>query len=419
MRDLTEPEPIPEAGIRRANELMRSGRLFRYGEMGADQSDTALLEREFAAHVGRRYCVAVSSGGAALFLALKVLDVAPDEPVLVNAFTLAPVPGAIVHVGARPVIVGITADYKIDVTDLRCKAAASGARVLVLSHMRGHLADMDVVMEACRGLGLVVIEDCAHALGARWGQRIIGTFGVAAAFSAQTYKHLNAGEGGFIVLDDEDMAARAIIHSGSYMLHGQHLDAPHPDVMEHWSERTPNFSMRMTALAAAMLRPQLAELPRRIARWNAIYQRIATGLARAQAVRLPARPPEEHYTATSIQFSLPGLAPDEIDRFLALARGRGLPIKWFGAGRQSGFTSVPRHWRYAPGQTGLDDTHRILATLCDIRTPVSLTDEDCDLIATIVRECLEAVVCGSTAAEANDATPERRCIGQPKQGGRP
>jgi dTDP-4-amino-4,6-dideoxygalactose transaminase len=419
IRDLTEPEPIPEAGIRRANELMRSGRLFRYGEMGADQSDAALLEREFAAYVGRRYCVAVNSGGAGLFLALKLLDVAPGEPVLVNAFTLAPVPGSIVHAGARPVIVGITADYKIDVDDLRRKAAASGARVLMLSHMRGHLADMDAVIEACRDLGLVMIEDCAHALGARWRQRTIGTFGAAAAFSAQTYKHLNAGEGGFVVLDDEDMAARAILHSGSYMLHAQHLVPPHADVMERWVERTPNFSMRMTALAAAMLRPQLAELPRRIARWNAIYQQIAAGLARVRAVRLPARPSEEHYTATSIQFSLPGLAPDEIDRFLALARDRGLPIKWFGAGRQTGFTSVPRHWRYAPGQTGLDDTHRILATLCDIRTPVSLTDEDCDVIATIVRESLEAVVCGSTAAEANDATPERRCIGQPKQGGRP
>ncbi len=64
-RDLTEPEPIPEAGIARACELMRSGRLFRYGEMGADQNDVALLEQEFAAFVGRRYCIAVNSGGAA------------------------------------------------------------------------------------------------------------------------------------------------------------------------------------------------------------------------------------------------------------------------------------------------------------------------------------------------------------------
>lgn len=407
MRDLTDPAPVPEAAIARAVELMRSGRLFRYGELGADQADAALLEREFAALVGRRHCVAVNSGGGALFLALKVLDVRPDEPVLVNAFTLAPVPGAIVHAGARPVIVAIGPDYKIDVEDLRRKAADSGARVLMLSHMRGHLADMDAVMAICDDLGLLLVEDCAHALGARWGERMIGTFGVAAGFSAQTYKHLNAGEGGFLVVDDPDLAARAILHSGSYMLHQQHLDPPPPETMARWTERTPNFSLRMTALAAALLRPQLHDLPERVERWNAIYRRIAAGLARAQAVRLPVRPPAEKFTATSIQFSLPGLSAGEIMAVLDLARARGLPIKWFGAAEQAGFTSAPRHWRYAPGQSGLDDTHRILATLCDIRTPVSLTDEECDLIADIVRESIEAVTCGSTAAERHGAAPAR------------
>ncbi|MDU0341287.1 DegT/DnrJ/EryC1/StrS family aminotransferase [Bosea rubneri] len=277
-RDLTEPEPIPEAGIARACELMRSGRLFRYGEMGADQNDVAVLEQEFAALIARRYCVAVNSGGAALCLALKVLDVQPGEPVLVNGFTLAPVPGAILHAGARPVLVEIGADYVIDCDDLRRKARASGARVLLLSHMRGHIADMDAVMGACEELGLVLVEDCAHALCATWNGRAIGTFGEAAAFSAQTYKHLNAGEGGFLVLDDAHRAARAILHSGSYMLHEQHLSAPASDVIAGWEERTPNFSMRMTALAAALLRPQLRDLPRRVARWNAIHDRIASAM---------------------------------------------------------------------------------------------------------------------------------------------
>ncbi len=227
-RDLTEPEPIPEAGIARANELMRSGRLFRYGEMGADQLDASQLEVEFAAFVGRRYCVAVNSGGGALFLALKVAGVRPGDPVLVNGFTLAPVPGSILHAAARPVIVEVGGDYVIDTDDLRRKAEESGARVLMLSHMRGHIADMDRVMAVCGDLGITLVEDCAHALCASWRGRTIGTFGSAAAFSAQTYKHLNAGEGGFLVTDDDDMAARAILHSGSYMLHGQHLSSPAP-----------------------------------------------------------------------------------------------------------------------------------------------------------------------------------------------
>jgi len=405
-RDLTRPEPIPEAGIARAVELMRSGRLFRYGEMGADQNDVALLEQEFATFVGRRFCVAVNSGGAAMCLALKVLDVRPGDPVLLNGFTLAPVPGAIVHAGAKPVLVEIGADYVIDCDDLRAKAQASGARVLLLSHMRGHIADMDAVTAACDELGLLLIEDCAHALCASWGGRAIGTFGAAAAFSAQTYKHLNAGEGGFLVLDDPDRAARAILHSGSYMLHGQHLSAPLPEEIARWEETTPNFSMRMTALAAALLRPQIHDLPHRATRWNAIHDRIGSAIARSQHLRLPPRSPKARYSATSVQFSLLGFADDEIATVLDLCSARGLPIKWFGAGRQRGFTSAPRHWRYAGEQGPMRQTHAVLAGLCDIRTPLSLTDEDCDLAAEILRGAIETVV--SARAETGET-------GEPQQ----
>ncbi len=391
-RDLTEPEPIPEAGIARAVELMRSGRLFRYGEMGADQLDVSLLEQEFAAFVGRNYCVAVNSGGGALFLALKVLGVQPGDPVLVNGFTLAPVPGAILHAAARPVIVEIGRDYVIDTQDLRDKAQASGAKVLMLSHMRGHLADMDAVIAVADELGLAVLEDCAHALCASWKGKAIGSFGVAAAFSAQTYKHLNAGEGGFLVMDDAAMAARAIVHSGSYMLHGQHLSSPGPEALAAVSADTANFSMRMSALSAALLRPQLAELPRRARRWNIIHDRIAAGLRRSQHVHLPERGGGQVFSATSIQFSVLGLASVEIEAFLTMSKARGLPIKWFGADGQAGFTSAPRHWRYAGDQGTLEKTHAVLAGLCDIRTPVTLTDAECDLIATIVRESIESVV---------------------------
>lgn len=390
-RDLTEPEAIPEAGIARAVSLMRTGRLFRYGELGADQRDVSLLEQEFASFLGRKFCVAVNSGGGAIFLALKVLGVAPGDPVLVNGFTLAPVPGAILHANARPVIVEIGADYTIDIADLRAKAQASGAKVLLLSHMRGHIADMDQVMALCAELGIALVEDCAHALCATWKGRAIGTFGAVGAFSAQTYKHLNAGEGGFLVLDDPAMAARAILHSGSYMLHAQHLSTPGPEALAAVGEHVPNFSMRMTALAAAILRPQLSELPRRAARWRVIHGRIAAGLGRIQEVRLPRPLPGADPSPTSIQFSLPAFEPAQIRDFIAAAAARGLPVKWFGAAEQAGFTSAPRHWRYAGQQAGLDETHRILATLCDIRTPLSLSDPECDLIAAIVGETIECL----------------------------
>jgi dTDP-4-amino-4,6-dideoxygalactose transaminase len=412
-RDLTEPLPIPEAGIARAVELMRSGRLFRYGEMGADQLDVSLLEREFADLVGRRFCVAVNSGGGALFLALKAAGVEAGDTVLVNGFTLAPVPGAIIHAGARPVIVEIDADYVIDVADLRTKARQSGARVLMLSHMRGHIADMDAVTALCAELGIALIEDCAHALCASWRGRMIGAFGFAAAFSAQTYKHLNAGEGGLLVLDDADRAARAILHAGSYMLHAQHLSHPGADAMARQERSAANFSMRMTALAAAMLRPQLGELPGRVGRWLAIHERIAAGLARCQHVRLPRRLPEARPSPTSVQFSVPSFDADAIARMLAFAKGRGLPIKWFGAADQVGFTSAPRHWGYAGEQGPLDRTHHVLATLCDIRTPLTMTDAECDLAADIVRWAIESVISDQTeTGETGQAEVSRIRAGQ-------
>ena len=400
-RDLAEPEPIPEEGIARAVELMRSGRLFRYGEMGADQLDVSLLEQEFAAFVGRKYCVAVNSGGAAIFLALKAAGVEPGDPVLVNGFTLAPVPGAILHAAARPVIVEIGADLTIDTDDLRRKARASGAHVLLLSHMRGHIADMGALTAVADEFGLSIVEDCAHAMCASWNGRTIGTFGVAAAFSAQTYKHLNAGEGGFLVLDDAPAAAGAILQSGSYMLHDQHISSPGPEALAAASGETPNFSMRMTALAAAILRPQLKELPRRVARWNAIHDRILSGLRASAHIQAPRRASGQAYSATSVQFSLVGLETGEFPTFVARAKERGVPIKWFGAERQAGFTSAPRHWRFAGEQGPLSRTHLVLSRLCDIRTPLTLTDAECDLIAAIVREAIGHVI--AMRASATDA----------------
>jgi hypothetical protein len=95
--------------------------------------------------------------------------------------------------------------------------------------------------------------------------------------------------------------------------------------------------------------------------------------------------------------------------FLAHARGRGLPIKWFGSDRQLGFTSTPRHWAYAGEQDALDATHSVLSTLCDIRTPVAMTDEECDLTATIVREAIDAALAAVPEGNEADRVPQTRC----------
>jgi dTDP-4-amino-4,6-dideoxygalactose transaminase len=189
------------------------------------------------------------------------------------------------------------------------------------------------------------------------------------------------------------------------MLHAQHLSSPGDAALAAVSETSPNFSLRMSALSAALLRPQLKELPRRVERWNAIHDRIAAGLRRSQHIAVPRRDGPQRFSATSVQFSLVGLSEAEIDRVIASAADLGVPIKWFGAKLQRGFTSRPSHWRYIDPAPSVDRTEAVLAKLCDIRTPISLTDEDCDQIATIVLHAIETVVSGQPERRHDRARP--------------
>jgi len=106
--NFTQQEPILDEAIAAAIAVMQHGRLHRYNEAAGEVAEAALLEQEFAAQMGARYCLAVASGGYALATALRALGVKPGDRVLTNAFTLAPVPGAIASVGAVPVFEGVT-----------------------------------------------------------------------------------------------------------------------------------------------------------------------------------------------------------------------------------------------------------------------------------------------------------------------
>jgi dTDP-4-amino-4,6-dideoxygalactose transaminase len=288
-KEFTRQEHIPEAGIQRALELMQSGRLHRYNTAEGEESEVALLEKEYAEYVGARYCVALNSCGSAMYVALKSVGVKPGDRVLCNAFTLAPVPGAIVHAGAEVVLVEIGEDYVIDLDDLEKKAEESGAGYFLISHMRGHVADMDAVVRICDARGIRLVEDCAHTMGCRWGEHHTGTFGKAGCFSTQTYKHMNSGEGGLLITDDDDVIARAILYSGSYMFYEAHISRPTLEVFERHKAVTPNFSLRMNNIQAAVLRPQLKALESTCARWNQRYALLERELNRIRNISVPTR----------------------------------------------------------------------------------------------------------------------------------
>lgn len=387
----TQQEPIPEEGIAAAMDVLRHGRLHRYNLVGDEPGETALLEQEFATLVGAKYCLAVASGGYAMATALRAIGVAPGELVLSNAFTLAPVPGAIASVGAVPLFVGVTEALTIDLDDLAAKVGQ--ARVLLLSHMRGHICDMDRLMAICDAAGVLVIEDCAHTMGAEWNGVASGRHGVIGCYSCQTYKHVNSGEGGLLVTDDAELAAKAVMLSGSYMLYGRHGAVPEPEVFERIKYQTPNISGRMDNLRAAILRPQLRDLGAQVARWNERYAVVENALRGTPGLVVIERPEAEQYVGSSIQFLLLDWAVAQVREVIARCAARGVELKWFGAPEPTGFTSKYDQWQYTDAPV-MPASDRVLAGILDMRVPLTFSLDDYALIARIIRAEVAAVFQG-------------------------
>ena len=388
--NFTQQEAIPQVGIDAAIKVMQHGRLHRYNVAQGEVAEAVLLEQEFAAYVGAQYCLSVASGGYALAAALRAVGMGPGDKVLTNAFTLAPVPGAIANAGGVPVFVEVTENLVMDLDDLQAKIASSKARHLMLSHMRGHIVDMDALMAICDAAGVLVIEDCAHTMGAHWNGVPSGRHGIVGCYSTQTFKHINSGEGGLLITDDAQVMARATMLSGSYMLYESHAAGAPNEAFNDIALDTPNCSGRMDNLRAAILRPQLAALDAQGQKWNARYQRIETGLQNTTGLRIIPRSKEERYIASSFQFTLPDWKLDKVHAVQMRCAARGVELKWFGADKPVGFTSRHDSWRYVDAQE-MPQTDRVLSGLLDMRLPLTFSLEDCDLLADIIREEVSAV----------------------------
>ena len=383
--NVNEAEPIPDAARAEIDRLLATGDLFRYTTPAA--APVPRLEEEFAALIGARYALAVSSCSAALFLSLKALDLPRGARVLTPAFTFAAVPSAIVHADCEPVLVEVGRSLRIDMDDFRAKLPGAGA--VMISHMRGHTSDMDAIMAACDAAGVPVIEDAAHSLGTRWNGRRIGTIGAIGCFSFQSYKLVNAGEGGMLVTDDPDLAARAAIMSGAYETNWK----SHPGITEagaRWQNRLPLYNMRMQNLSAAVIRPQLNHVDDRAARGLANHDRLAARLSRENSFHVPPALPPEQRAPDSIQFGLAGDWTDaEALAFQAEARSLGAPVSVFGLSQ--GNARAFWNWQFLGDLPDLPQTRAMLMRTCDLRLPARLGPEDCDTLADALVAAARAV----------------------------
>jgi len=384
--NFTQQEPISADAIAAAVAVMESGRLHRYNVSENNElSETTQLEIEYAQYQGQQYCLACTSGGYAMQTALRAWGIEPRQAILTNAFTLSPVPGAISAAGGTPVLVNSTDQLVLDLNHLEECIESTGASVLMLSHMRGHLVDMDKLMSILAKHKVALIEDCAHTMGATFNGIKSGNHGVMACFSTQTYKHINSGEGGFLTTNDDVLMAKAIILSGSYMLYERHEASPPADVFEQVKYLTPNCSGRMDNLRAAILRPQLANLDANCQRWNDRYQALVEKLTPIDIIDVP----QEHQSAvevhSSAQFAINSFSEEQNQQFLQACKASGVELKWFGADTPAAYTSRYDSWQYFP-TTPLPQTDKVLARLYDVRIPLTFSVEDCATIGEIVAQ---------------------------------
>ncbi|MHC0053255.1 DegT/DnrJ/EryC1/StrS family aminotransferase [Actibacterium sp. D379-3] len=372
-----DAEPIPDAARAEIERLLVSGDLFRY--TAPENAPVALLEQEFADFMGARFALAVASCSAALFLSLKTLGLPRGAKVLVPAFTFAAVPSAIVHADCQPVLVEVGANYRIDIADFEARLTDDIGAVII-SHMRGHTSDMDAILALADARGVPVIEDAAHSLGTLWHGKKIGTLGKIGCFSFQSYKMINAGEGGILITDDADIIAQAIIMSGAY----EHNWKKHPVVHDRfafWQNKLPLYNTRMQNLSAAVIRPQLAEVPRRVRDGRANHDYVAGLLNETPWLHVPDPLLPETRAPDSIQFNLMGFETDaEARAFQDAAKVRGIAVQVFGLSADN--ARAFWNWKFIDGETpDLPQTRAMLMRACDMRLPARLTRDELDFIA--------------------------------------
>ncbi len=380
-----DADPIPEAAREAIDALLQSGDLFRY--TAPQDAPVALLEAEFATLLGSKYALAVSSCSAALFLSLKALGLPRDARVLLPGFTFAAVPSSVVHADCVPVLCEVGDNYRVDLADFEAKLG-SDIEAIIISHMRGHTSDMDAIMALAEARDIPVIEDAAHSLGTTWNGRNIGTIGRVGCFSFQSYKMINAGEGGILVTDDADLVARAIIMSGAY----EHNWKKHPvlqSAFSRWQNQLPLYNLRMSNLSAAVIRPQIPELAARVLKGRGNHDYVAEILNASPYLSVPAPLSGEVRAPDSIQFNLVGMDDAQTLAFATSAADRGVKVQVFGLSDDN--ARAFWNWQFMPEMPELPQTRAMLMRACDVRLPVRLDRAELDAIAEILLDAVNDV----------------------------
>lgn len=397
-------EPEDEAAALRA---VRSHLYFRYDFRPPQETECGRFEQELCEYFGSRHALAVSSGTTALALAIMAAGIPAGSLIACPGFTFVATPSAVLLAGCTPLLVEVDEHLNMDLADLRHRWTPEIKAILVV-HMRGFASDAAALAEFADEMGVPLFEDAVPALGAELHGRKLGTFGLAGAFSTQSDKSLNSGEGGFLLTDDSRLYARACVLSGAY--EGRYL--------RHFPDGTapplgtdldlPLLSFRMDEIRAALLRSELQRLPVRLARFKDNYAYVAERLAGTPGIELRQPVAEGAYLGEAFIFRVPD---GDADWFATALRHEGIDARNLGCPTDPN-VRVFWNWRFLYGdespasiQARLPRTTRYLCEAVDVPLSSTLTREDCDHLVTAVRRVAGAMVAARPPVPAQPQPP--------------
>ncbi|RLK48368.1 dTDP-4-amino-4,6-dideoxygalactose transaminase [Alkalispirillum mobile] len=358
---------------------------------------TRAFEERFADYLARGktgeaeaqplHCVAVNSATAGLHLALEALGIGPDDEVIVPNYTFTATAEVVRYLGATPVLVDVEEHtFNIDPACVE-SAITERTRAIMPVHFSGLACDMTTLQALAKRHDLALVEDAAHALPTTWQGRMVGTLGSAACvFSFYANKTMTTGEGGMLVTNDADLAARA----RTMRLHGiskDVFDRYHSDTPDWYYEVVaPGFKYNMTDIAAALGLHQLKRLPQFHARREDLARRYDEALADLP-LRLPAAAPAGDIQARHLYpvRLLPeaGVGRDEFIEAMA-ARGIGCSVH---------FIPLHRHpyWQACCGVSEADFPVSEALFQQEVSLPLytAMSDADLERVVTAVRDVLK------------------------------
>ena len=333
----------PEVGAAERAALLAA---FDGGWIAPAGPDLAAFEQQLATLTGRQHAVALASGTGAIQLGLLALGVGPGDDVLVASLTFVATANAVVHAGARPVLVDCDETWTMDpglVADELARRARAGERMpaaIVPVDLYGRVADHDAIRGAAAQHGVPVLVDAAEALGATYRGRPAGADGEAAVLSFNGNKIVTSSGGGALVTDDPSIAARV-----------RHLATQAREPVLHYEHRDVGFNLRLSNLLAALGRSQLDDLAGRVARRRAVSARYRAALATTPGVMFipepdaaeTARGTVPSWWLTSIVLE-PGVAALDRDGLIAALDAHGIESRpvWKPMHLQPVYAGVPR-----------------------------------------------------------------------------